>query len=300
MKKMLLLCLMAASAFASPRQNLVVDAAWLKAHIADPDLVLLHVGDKKGYEAAHIPGARFVSQQDISVSDHSGKGLMLEMPAAEDLRHRLEGLGISDKSRVVVYYGKDWVSPSTRVMFTLDYAGLGARSSLLDGGQEAWVRAGGAVTKEATAAKTGSLSALKLRPIVVDAATVKARLGTPGVAVVDGRDAAFYDGVETGGSHGTPHRTGHIRGALSIPFTSITDDRLLIKSDAELAAIFAKAGVKPNDTVIGYCHIGQQTTAMLFAARTLGHPVLLYDGSFEDWSRHTDYPVDNPSEKAGK
>lgn len=302
MKKMVLVltCLIAATAFASPRQNLVVDANWLKAHLADPDLVLLHVGDKKEYEAAHIPGARYVSQQDISVSDHRGKGLMLEMPPAEDLRHRLEALGISDKSRVVVYYGKDWVSPSTRVMFTLDYAGLGTRLSLLDGGQEAWVRAGGAVTKEATAAKTGTLSPLKLRPIVVDAATVKARLGTPGMAVVDGRDAAFYDGVETGGSHGQPHRTGHIHGALSIPFTSITDDRLLIKSDAELAAIFAKAGVKPNDTVIGYCHIGQQTTAMLFAARTLGHPVLLYDGSFEDWSRHTDYPVDNPSEKAGK
>ena len=134
MKKLLLVLMVAASAFASPRQNLVVDAAWLKAHLADPDLVLLHVGDKEEYEAAHIPGARFVSQQDISVSDHSGKGLMLEMPPAEDLRHRLEALGISDKSRIVVYYGKDWVSPSTRVMFTLDYAGLGARSSLLDGG----------------------------------------------------------------------------------------------------------------------------------------------------------------------
>jgi thiosulfate/3-mercaptopyruvate sulfurtransferase len=302
MKKMLLMltCLVAATAFGSPRQGLVVDAAWLKAHLADPDLVLLHVGDKAEYEAAHIPGARFVSQADISVSDHSGHGLMLEMPPAEDLRHRLEALGISDKSRVVVYYGKDWVSPSTRVMFTLDYAGLGARSSLLDGGQEAWVRAGGAVTKDVIAVKTGTLSSLKLRPIVVDAATVHARIGTPGVAVVDGRDAAFYDGVETGGSHGQQHRTGHIRGALSIPYTSITDDRLLIKSDAELAALFDKAGVKPNDTVIGYCHIGQQTTAMLFAARTLGHPVLLYDGSFEDWSRHTDYPVDNPSEKAGK
>jgi thiosulfate/3-mercaptopyruvate sulfurtransferase len=302
MKKILLMlsCLIAATAFGSPRQNLVVDAAWLKAHLADPDLVLLHVGDKKEYEAAHIAGARFVSLNDISISDHSGKGLMLEMPAAEDLRHRLEGLGISDRSRVVVYYGKDWVSPSTRVMFTLDYAGLGARSSLLDGGQEAWVRAGGAVTKEATAAKSGTLSALKLRPIVVDAATVKARLGTTGFAVVDGRDASYYDGVETGGAHGQQHRTGHIRGAVSIPFTSITDDRLFIKSDVELAAIFGKAGVKPNDTVIGYCHIGQQTTAMLFAARTLGHPVLLYDGSFEDWSRRTDYPVENPSEKAGK
>jgi thiosulfate/3-mercaptopyruvate sulfurtransferase len=35
---------------------------------------------------------------------------------------------------------------------------------------------------------------------------------------------------------------------------------------------------------------------VLFAARTLGHPVLLYDGSFQDWSRHGDqYPVENPA-----
>src|SRR5438067_13345185 len=121
MKRMVLVfaCLVAATAFAGPRQSLVVDVGWLKAHLADPDLVLLHVGDKAEYEAAHIPGARFVSLNDISVSDHSGHGLMLEMPAAEDLRHRLEALGISDASRVVVYYGKDWVSPSTRVMFLL-------------------------------------------------------------------------------------------------------------------------------------------------------------------------------------
>ncbi len=303
MKTKLLLTLtflIAGSAMASPRQSLVVDTAWLKAHLNDPDLVLLHVGDKDGYAAGHIPGARLVSLNDISVSDHSGHGLMLEMPPAEDLRHRLEAIGISDKSRVIVYYGKDWVSPATRVVFTLDYAGLGARSSLLDGGQDAWVRNGGAVTKDVPAAKTGTLAPLKLRPIIVDAATVHARIGTTGVAVVDGRDAAYYDGVETGGAHGEMHRTGHIHGALSIPFTSITDDRLMLKSDAELAALFTKAGVKPGDTVIGYCHIGQQTTAMLFAARTLGHPVLLYDGSFEDWSRHKEYAVDNPLEKAGK
>jgi thiosulfate/3-mercaptopyruvate sulfurtransferase len=236
----------------------------------------------------------------VSVSDHGEKGLMLEMPAAEDLRHKLEALGISDKSRVVVYYGKDWVSPSTRIIFTLDYAGLGARSSLLDGGQDAWTRAGGTVTKDLPAAKTGTLAPLKIRPIVVDAVTVKSRIGAPGYAIVDGRDAVFYDGVETPSHNNEKQRTGHIHGAFSIPYTSITDDRLLLKSPEELAALFAKAGVKPNDTVIGYCHIGQQTTAMLFAARTLGHPVLLYDGSFQDWSRHTDYPVDNPSEKAGK
>jgi thiosulfate/3-mercaptopyruvate sulfurtransferase len=288
----LLLALKAAS-----HAPLVVDAAWLEQHIHDPNLVLLHVGDKDGYAAGHIPGARLVSMQDVSVSDHTEKGLMLEMPPADDLRARLEALGISDDSHVVVYYGKDWVSPSTRILFTLDYAGLGAHSSLLDGGQDAWVRSGGALSKEPAAPKTGKLTALKIRPIVVDAPFVKAHLGAAGYKVVDGRAPAFYEGVETGGQHGEKQRTGHIAGAANVPFTEITEPNLVLKSPKALEALFAKAGVGPKDTVIGYCHIGQQATAMLFAARTLGHPVLLYDGSFQDWSRHTDYPVDNPSEK---
>ena len=287
----LILALLLATA-GGARNSLVVDAAWLAQHLNDPDLVLLHVGDKGGYEAAHIPGARLVAQQDVSVSQHDAKGLMLEMPPAEDLRARLAKLGISDNSRVVVYYGKDWVSPTTRILFTLDYAGLGARSSILDGGQDAWVKNGGATTTDVPEAKEGKLAALKVKPIVVDADFVKAHLGKKGFAVVDGRTPAFYDGTDTGGQHEEKHKTGHIAGAFSIPFTEITQESLLLQSPAELEALFTKAGVKKDDTVIGYCHIGQQTTAMLFAARLLGHPVLLYDGSFQDWSRHSDdYPV---------
>src|SRR5207253_2579533 len=163
-------------AVASARESLVVTPAWLAQHLNDPNLVLLHVGDKEGFEAAHIPGARFVSMQDVSVSSHAENGLMLEMPPAEELRKRLEGLGISDNSRVVVYYGKDWVSPSTRILFTLDYAGLGSRATLLDGGMPAWIEAGNDTTNAVPAAKKGSLSPLKLKPLVVDAEYVKSHL----------------------------------------------------------------------------------------------------------------------------
>src|SRR5438034_1079667 len=98
--RVMLTLLFASTLLASPRQSLVVNADWLKQHLNDPGLVLLHVGDKASYEAGHIAGARFASMADVSVSDHTEKGLMLEMPAAEDLRHKLEALGISDKSRV--------------------------------------------------------------------------------------------------------------------------------------------------------------------------------------------------------
>jgi len=272
--------------------SLLVTPEWLGQHLNDRDLVLLHVGSKTDYFAEHIPGARFVDLDDIADSDHEKPGaLMLQVPSAESLRDRLANLGISDNSRIVVYYGTNWVTPATRIVFTLDQAGLGARTSLLDGGMQLWKEQKRPVTREIATAKKGTLSALKMRPIVVNAEWVKDNVGKPGISVVDGRAAAFYDGVETPrGMHG-PQRTGHIAGAKSIPYTEVTNEKVLFKSTKELEAIFAKAGVKPGDTVVGYCHIGQQATGMLFAARLLGHKVLLYDGSFEDWSAHADYPV---------
>lgn len=280
------------------RSSLVVSPEWLTQHINDPNLVLLHVGDATEYAKEHLPGARLVSLRSISRSNMDApNGLHLELPAPEALRTGLESLGISDKSRIVVYYGNDWVTPSTRTVFTLDYAGLGARTVLLDGGMPAWKKIGGKVTDAASPQIAGKLSPLQVRPsLVVDADWVKANIGRPGIAVVDARAASYYDGVETGSGMTTPHRTGHIAGAKSVPFTGIANDDNILRSQSELAALFAKAGVQPGDTVVAYCHIGQQGTGTLFAARLLGHPVKLYDGSFEDWSAHTSYPVDNPSQ----
>ena len=274
----------------APSAPVVVSTEWLAGHLKDPNLVLLHVGEKSEYDAGHIPGARHVRLDDVSVSSHDHeRGLMLEMPAPDSLRARLEALGISDRSRVVVYYGNDWVSPATRVIFTLDYAGLGASAALLDGGMLAWKAEGRPLTTEAPKPVRGQLATLRVKPIVVDAAWVKSRLGSPSLHLIDGRAAAFYDGVEKGGS-----RKGRVAGAKSIPYTEVMDDALRLKSAAELRTLFARAGVAPGDTVVAYCHIGQQATAVLFAARSLGHPVLLYDGSYQDWSRRSELPVEDP------
>ena len=113
-------------------------------------LVLLHVGVKAEFEAEHIPGARFVAPSDLSILRAEG-ALILQLLPPDALRAVLESLGISDDSRVIVYFGKDWVSPSTRVTFSLDAAGLGDRTSILDGGDAgAMPRAG--LRKAASAA----------------------------------------------------------------------------------------------------------------------------------------------------
>jgi thiosulfate/3-mercaptopyruvate sulfurtransferase len=279
----------AAAAPASP----LVSATWLADHLHDADLVVLAADD--GYGAGHIPGARQVSLQNVSVERD---GLRLEMPSTEDLRLRLAALGISDRSRIVVYYGS--VTVATRILFTLDYAGFGGVSSVLDGGMAAWTRGGHPVSTDVPPARTGTIGTLSVKPIVVDAAFVVAHLKAPHFAVVDARATAFYDGSQPGGPASQPQRPGHIAGALSVPYSSVVDDRMAFRTADDLTAIFAKAGVKPDDTIIGYCHIGQQATAMLLAARSIGHPVLLYDGSFEDWSRHPEYPVDNPAGRSGR
>jgi thiosulfate/3-mercaptopyruvate sulfurtransferase len=282
-------------AAATPRDALVVSTAWLAQHLKDPDLVLLHVGDKAEYAAAHIPGARFVELREISVSDPGGTGLTLELPPAESLREKLAALGISDGSRIVVYFGKDWLSPSTRVIFTLDYAGLGERVSLLDGGQPAWVRDGGAVTAEVPEVRPGTLSPLKTKATVVNADFLRAHGKDAGLTIIDARDATFYDGTKSGGRRPDAPKFGHIPGAVSLPFSETTNDLVQLHSAEKLQARFAAAGVKPGGTIVAYCHIGQQATAVIFAARTLGIKALLYDGSFEDWTKNPEAPLENPA-----
>lgn len=279
---------------APSRDQLVVSTAWLAQHASDPDLVLLHIGDKSAYDAEHIAGARYAGARDVSATPTGPDALTLEMPTADTLRSQLEALGVSDRSHVVVYYAKDAVSPATRIVFTLLYAGL-ERVSLLDGGMTAWVADGHPVTAAAPAAATGHLSPLKPRPLIVDADFVRTHSATSGFSIVDARATAFYDGSQEGGPR--DHRkAGHIPGAHSVPFTEMVTSDLKLKPANELAALFRNAGVRDGDTVVTYCHIGQQATATLFGALTLGHPVLLYDGSFEDWARR-DLPVDNPAKK---
>lgn len=270
-----------------PRERVLVQP--VDVRLDEPGLVLLHVGDTADYRAGHIPGARFVQLREVSAPRTSQDDLALQMPEPAALKAALEALGISDDSHIVVYMGKDWVTPTARLVFTLDYAGLGDRTRVLDGGLPAWEAAGRPVTTDVPAPRPGRISALHIRADrIVDRAWVQEHAQDAGVALLDARSAAVYDGVQA-----DQGRNGHIPGAASVPWITLyEEDTARLKSPDEVRAIFAAAGVEPGDVVVGYCHIGQYATAMLFAARSLGYDVRLYDGSFQDWARDPAAPVE--------
>lgn len=258
--------------------ELLIEPEALARQLADPKLVLLHVGSPDDYAPGHLPGAIFVRMNDLG---EERDGLRLQMPATEKLREKLLSWGIGNDSRIVVYAGNDSVQSATRVWFTLDYLSLPV--SMLNGGLSRWKTLGLPTTTEAP--KPQAAAALDLKPqpqSIVDYTWVNAHRADSRITLVDARLPEFYSGQNAGNMP----RSGHIPGARNVPFPSLlaADRRFLTPEEMR-----DKLGTKP---VAAYCHIGMQATVAIFAARLAGLEARLYDGSFEEWSRQMDLPVE--------
>ena len=265
--------------------SLLLTPAQLRDRLTRGTVVLLHVGEAADYNAGHIPGARFLPYDAIS---QRRNGLMLEMPPVAVLDSALESLGVSDDSRIVLYWSKDWYSPTTRVFLTLDYLGLGEKTSILDGGFPAWKSAGGPVTTAVPSSTRGRLTIHPRSDVIVDATAVRLGVGDARVAIIDARDPRFYTGQATG-MHA---REGHVPGAKNLPFNTLIDEGGTFKSRETLEKLLDAAGATPDRRVISYCHIGQQATVVYLAARLLGRDARLYDGSWDEWSRMSELPIE--------
>jgi len=278
----------AASPTSAGREPMLVTVDWLADHLNDPSLVLLQIGDKKDYDKGHIPGAQFLEYETISTPHNHGVTLMLELPPVEQLVSVFERLGVSNRSHIILYFGTNWVSPTTRVYWTLDYLGLGDHTSILNGGLVAWEATHHAVSTESKQPATGSITPAPRKEIVADAEWVSHHLNQPAVTIIDARNHEFYNGSQ---SDGNP-RSGHIPGATNLVYLDVVDqDNNKFKSPDALKELFRAAGLKQGNLMVSYCHIGQRATVIYFTARMLGYDAKMYDGSWEDWSHRKDLPI---------
>lgn len=170
--------------------------------------------------------------------------------------------------------------PAGRAWAMFDALGLGAATSILNGGLPAWIRARGNTSRGIPNwPPTGQPRSGACAGVIVTRDYVKAHLGAANTVVVDAREPALYSGLlaEPG------ERAGHIPGALNIPYSDIGGWDGVIKTTGDLAAEFRAAGVRPGDDVIVYCHSGNKAGLVYLAARLLGFHAQLYLGSWRDW-----------------
>lgn len=276
----------------------VVDVEWLAANLQAPDLVVLQAGGgEDAFAQGHIPGSRYLDLGAVTYSSGDREDpdhVMLEVPAElPQVREALEAVGVSDRSRVVVTFdGARRVTSATRLLWTLDFMGLGSRSALLDGGTEAWRAAGGEMEPGAPQPVTaGSITVPPAEDRRVDRDRVLASLDAPDIALVDGRRPEAWSGERPE----FPGRAGHIPGAGNLPIEDLFLEDGRLRPRGELVDLLARAGVREGDTVVAYCHIGLRATAVILAARAAGFPALLYDGSMNEWARDPDLPLAVPA-----
>lgn len=107
-----------------------------------------------------------------------------------------------------------------------------------------------------------------------------ARLGE--VALVDVRTPHEFDG-----SLGKPcdPRQGHIPGARNLDVY-----RLMGLSPDE---VHAALGLEAGAEVIAYCHSGGRSAIATQVLRSLGYDARNYEGSWHEWSRHEDLPIES-------
>jgi thiosulfate/3-mercaptopyruvate sulfurtransferase len=270
-------------------RSLLVSTEGLSNRLDDPRTVVIHVGrDRTSYDAGHIPGARFLPLSSIVAEQN---GVPNELPPVAQLESTFEELGVSDNSRVVLYGDLNGLL-AARAFFTLDYLGK-TDAALLDGGIEQWRKEERPVSTEAASGSTGALTVRERRHIVVDADWVRARLGNDStIVMVDARPPAEFTG-ETPGDGVT--RPGHIPGAHNIFWRTslVSDQDTRLRSPEVLHASYTLADAAFGDTVVAYCRTGVQASHAYYVARYLKRPVVMYDGSFIDWSRRgEEYPVE--------
>jgi thiosulfate/3-mercaptopyruvate sulfurtransferase len=266
----------------------VVSPEWLSANLLRDDIIVVHASPfVREYRKSHIPNARYLWAPGLYPSNPEGSA---ELPTAEEATEVFRSLGVTPGSHVVLYGVGSSLIPVTRSFVAFEYYLPDVRVSILNGGLDAWSRAGFAVAVGEPPAVPPSRIAVGSKPgLIVNGDWLRARLRDSLVVILDARAREYFDGK--GG--GRP-RPGRIPGARHLAFTDVVDSLGAFRHPDTLRALFLQAGVRPGASVVAYCHIGLQASLVHVAARVAGFRSRLYDLSFDEWSWREELPVETP------
>ena len=274
------------------RTDVLVDGDWLEKHLDDPTVVVIEVDEDSGaYYTSHIPGA-------IALDWRAD----LQDPLRRDFvdRAQFESLlsekGVTAEDTVVLYGGNNnWFAAYAYWYFKV-YGHRDVR--LLDGGRKRWELDGRPLVtdpverpKTTYVAQDADASIRAFRDEVI--ASIGAR------SIVDVRSPQEFSGeilAPASFPQEQPQVGGHVPTAVNVPWSKAAAEDGTFRSDEELRALYADAGVDlsgERDTIV-YCRVGERSAHTWFVLRELlGQPqVKNYDGSWVEYGSLVGVPVE--------
>ncbi len=273
--------------------------------------LLFHVnfGVPEEYEEDHLPGALYLDTNELE------NPVDWQRQTPEELDVAVRALGITHDMTIVLY-GRDtegdanekWPGrragqiAASRAALILRYAGVDD-VRLLDGGYDAWVRAGNALETDLRSPTPVSSFGVPIprRPeLIVDIEEAKEILSdSDRAALVSVRTWNEHIGKVSGYNYIGP--AGRISGdvwgncgsdAYHMQHYRNVDNTM--RAYPEIAANWEEAGITPDKWVAFYCGTGWRASETWFYAYLMDwQRIGVYDGGWYEWSRD---PSNNPIE----
>jgi thiosulfate/3-mercaptopyruvate sulfurtransferase len=256
----------------------LVDSAWLQEHLGEQDVLVGDVRGPNAHQRGHLP--RSIPLVLGSPPPLATRETVQEF--AVEVQRRLGRHGVTGDERLVLYDRGDCVGAMPAAQMA-ELAGH-PRVSILLGGVAAWpgeLEEGPVELEPVREAKlTPNPRALPTRQ------EIAARLDDPALTILDVRREEEYTGKR--GSACDP-RQGHIPGARRVQV-----ETLFAPEGGPLPAerIRELVGAPDGAEVVAYCHSGSRSAIATLALRAAGYDARNYAGSWHEWSRHPELPLE--------
>lgn len=287
---------LAAPAFAEEAAGPLVDAAWVKSHLGQENVVILDIRDKVAEtdlgDKPYIPGA-VVAPYSTAGWRTEVNGVPGMLPPLEQITKLIGDLGIDNDDHVVIVpWGTDSseFGGATRVYWTFKYLGHD-EVSILDGGWRQYDAAGGERVATAATPEPAQFSYELREELLATTEEVQAAL-KDGTKLVDGRPVEQYEGK----SKSPVVRTvGTLPGAVNIVHSTLYSGELALASTPEtVKTLMEKVGVGADEKNIAFCNTGHWASVAWFGLSEIAgnKNTSMYDGSMAEWTADEARPVE--------
>jgi thiosulfate/3-mercaptopyruvate sulfurtransferase len=277
-------------------ESALVSCEELRQHLDRPDLIILDAtfflprqqrSALAEYHRQHIQGAQFFDIDDIADWNNS---LPHTLPSAKQFAQQISPLGVDNHSWVIVYDNNHFFA-SARAWWMFRVFGHD-KVKVLDGGLTRWKQLAFPLTDETKAPDYKVFQAVFRPELFADLAQMQEIQQQGSAQILDSRSEDSFNGQRP--LHEPGLQPGHIPGSLNLPYQHLfrPDDHRL-RPIEELQRLLSSAKVDGSKPLVTSCGSGVSAAVLLLALYQMGiHEVPLFDGSWAEWGRRKDLPIE--------